>query len=134
MFLLALLLAGANTTISGDFDRDGRQDRVVAQKEGDHYKVMLYRSFGDNKVVETRVPMSEGFTIKKVPRGAARATVCAVASLSRYACDAGDVLQYGNDVTSAMAIWNGQRFIVYRPQTGSASEAATPDVPTPPAS
>jgi hypothetical protein len=123
MLLLALLLAGANTTITGDFDRDGRGDRVVAEKKGNTYTVIMYRSFGDNKVIEVGVPVSKDFTMRKVKRGPERQTVCAFASLSRYTCDSGDVLQYGDGVQAAQAIWNGQRFLVYRPQVGTGTPA-----------
>jgi hypothetical protein len=118
--LLAMILAavGPGAVITGDFDRDGRMDRVAISKDGNLHKVMMYRSFmSDVVMVEMKVEVGNDFKFNKVNRVDRRAA-CDFASLSRYACDAGDVLQYGNGVSSAMAVWNGQRFIVYRPPVG----------------
>jgi hypothetical protein len=121
--LLALLLAatGTQAVMTGDFDRDGRIDRVFVAKDGDKHKIMISRSlFSDTVVVENHVDVGPDFKFNKVKRENRR-TVCDFASLSRYVCDAGDVLQYGNGVESAMAVWNGQRFIVYRPPVGNSA-------------
>lgn len=116
--LLALLLAatGPNAVITGDFDRDGRPDRVRVVKDGGKHKLVLFRSLGDTVPVETGIEVTETFTITKVPRDQ-RATACAFAAISRFNCGAGDVLRYGNGADDAMAIWNNSRFIVYRPST-----------------
>ena len=114
--LLAILLlaAGPGGAIMGDFDRDGRPDRVRIEKDGSLHKIVMARSTGETVPVETHVKVDDKFKFSKVNRTDRRA-VCDFASLSRYVCDAGDVLRYGNGVEEAMAIWNGQRFIVYRP-------------------
>ena len=117
--LLALILAasGPGTVIMGDFDRDGRLDRIAISKDGQKHKVMMYRAFMSDVVpVEMGVSVGKDFKFNKVNR-VDRRVACEFASLSRYACDAGDVLQYTNGNESAMAVWNGQRFIVYRPST-----------------
>ena len=122
--LLALLLAatGPGAVITGDFDRDGKIDRVAISKDGAKHKIMLYRSFmSEVMMVETGVTVDKDFRFNKVSR-ADRRPACDFASLSRYACDAGDVLQYGNGIESAMAVWNGQRFIVYRPPVPNAAK------------
>ena len=115
--LLLAAAAGPSGAITGDFDRDGRIDRVRVEKRGDQYNVLMSRSFGDVVPVEMNIPNVEGFKFRKVNR-TDRVAACNFAALSRYACDAGDVLQYGSATQSAMAIWNGQRFIVYRPPVG----------------
>lgn len=115
--LIALILAatGPGAVITGDFDRDGRIDRVAISKDRQKHKVMMYRAFMSDVVpVEMGVTVGEDFKFNKVNR-VDRRVACDFASLSRYACDAGDVLQYTNGNESAMAIWNGQRFIIYRP-------------------
>lgn len=119
MLALALLLAAAGPSgaITGDFDRDGRIDRIRVDKRGEQYNVMMYRSFGDVVPVEMNIPATEKFKFRKVKRED-RIAACQFASVSRYVCDAGDVIQYGSDTQSAMAIWNGQRFLVYRPPYG----------------
>jgi hypothetical protein len=116
--LLALLLAaaGPNAVITGDFDRDGRPDRIKVMKDGAKHKLVLYRSLGDSVAVETNVEVGDKFTLVKVPRDQ-RATACAFAAISRFNCEAGDVVRYGNGADDAMAIWNNSRFIVYRPSS-----------------
>lgn len=116
--LLALLLAatGPNAVITGDFDRDGRPDRIKVMKDGAKHKLVLYRSLGDSVAVETNVEVGDTFAMTKVPRDQ-RATACAFASISRFNCEAGDVVRYGNGADDAMAIWNNSRFIVYRPSS-----------------
>jgi hypothetical protein len=129
MMVLALMLAaaaGPSGAIGGDFDRDGRPDRIRLERKGDVYRVMLYRSTGEVVPVEMNVPVTDDFKFNKVSREN-RAAVCQHASLSRYVCDSGDVIQYGSPTQSAMAVWNGQRFIVYRPPVGQ-SPAAQPGV------
>jgi hypothetical protein len=112
MFLAAV---GTAAVITGDFDRDGKMDRVTVSRDGSKHKIMMSRSFMSEMVpVEMNVEVGQMFKFSKVNR-VDRRVACDFASVSRYTCDAGDVLQYTNGYESAMAIWNGQRFIVYRP-------------------
>jgi len=117
--LLVLLLAAAapGNVITGDFDRDGRMDRIRLQKTGEIYRIMMFRSTGEVVPVEMNVPIADDFKLRKVNRQD-RVAACQFASVSRYVCDAGDVVQYGSATRSAMAVWNGQRFLVYRPPVG----------------
>ncbi|HEX8553891.1 MAG TPA: hypothetical protein VF695_04205 [Sphingomonas sp.] len=117
LWAIVLALAGPSGAMTGDFDRDGRVDRVLVEKRGGQYNIMMYRSFGDVVPVEMNIPVTEDFKLRKVNR-VDRVTACNFASLSRYACDAGDVLQFGSATQSAMAVWNGVRFIVFRPPVG----------------
>ncbi|KQR84231.1 hypothetical protein [Sphingomonas sp. Leaf343] len=116
MFSIALLAAVTmpNATIMGDFDRDGRMDRVRLERKGEAYNIVMYRATGDVEPVQRGVTPVENFKFKKVSREA-RGAACQAASVSRYVCDAGDVLEYGTASDYVIAIWNGSRFVLHRP-------------------
>lgn len=113
MISVLLLLAAGQSAITGDFDRDGRVDRVRIMKVGEDHRIVMSRSFGDTEPVEASVTADKDFKFSKVNRKD-RTAACLAANLKPYMCDAGDVLQYGPKGEGTVAIWNGNRFVLYR--------------------
>lgn len=113
MLTALLLLAAAQGAITGDFDRDGRIDRVRIMKVGDQHRIVMSRSFGDSEPVEASVAADKDFKFSKVNRKD-RTEACLAANLKPYMCDSGDVLQYGPGGEGTIAIWNGNRFMLHR--------------------
>ena len=120
VFALLMMLAGSNLVTSGDFDQDGRLDRAYVIKEAGGYKLVVARSLGDVVTVATNVPASESFELTKVERSKRKVTCDPIVNsriMSRYVCDAGDMLRFGNaGGPQTVAIWLNGRFVTYQVQ------------------
>lgn len=120
LFLAALALASPKPLV-GDFDHDGRADRVEVTSKGDRVAVRVRRGADPAHplVIFSRKDSAGSFYLSKAKPGRYR-TACAKEYDVRDAGCAmkvvrirGDVIDFGQAESSeAVALWNGRGFTV----------------------